>query len=138
MAFAEGSPLHPAYGAGYATVTGATILKAFFPEKRLIPNPVVTTPTGDNTGPDGGQIAVGRELDKLAANIASGRNIAGVHWRSDCTESAKLGGEVTISLLCDRRETFNEDYLSEFTRSDDNSVKISEGVEPALPEMPMI
>lgn len=32
MAFCEGSPMHPAYGAGHATVAGAcvTILKAFF------------------------------------------------------------------------------------------------------------
>ena len=32
MAFAEGSPMHPAYGAGHATVAGAcvTVLKAFF------------------------------------------------------------------------------------------------------------
>jgi hypothetical protein len=32
MAFAEGSPMHPAYGAGHAAVAGAcvTILKAFF------------------------------------------------------------------------------------------------------------
>lgn len=32
MAFSEGSPMHPAYGAGHATVAGAcvTILKAFF------------------------------------------------------------------------------------------------------------
>ena len=32
MAFAEGSPMHPTYGAGHATVAGAcvTVLKAFF------------------------------------------------------------------------------------------------------------
>ena len=32
MAFPEGSPMHPSYGAGHATVAGAcvTILKAFF------------------------------------------------------------------------------------------------------------
>jgi hypothetical protein len=32
MAFQEGSPMHPSYGAGHATVAGAcvTILKAFF------------------------------------------------------------------------------------------------------------
>jgi hypothetical protein len=32
MAFPEGSPTHPAYGAGHATVAGActTILKAWF------------------------------------------------------------------------------------------------------------
>jgi len=35
MAFCEGSPMHPAYGAGHATVAGAcvTILKAFFDHK---------------------------------------------------------------------------------------------------------
>ena len=34
MAFPEGSPTHPAYGAGHATVAGAcvTILKAWFKE----------------------------------------------------------------------------------------------------------
>ena len=32
MAFPEGSPMHPSYGAGHATVAGActTILKAWF------------------------------------------------------------------------------------------------------------
>ena len=36
IAFFEGSPMHPAYGAGHATVAGAcvTILKAFFDHKR--------------------------------------------------------------------------------------------------------
>lgn len=34
MAFPEGSPTHPSYGSGHATVAGActTILKAFFDE----------------------------------------------------------------------------------------------------------
>jgi len=42
MAFPEGSPTHPAYGAGHATVAGAcvTILKAFFDEAFVIPNPM--------------------------------------------------------------------------------------------------
>ncbi len=37
MAFPEGSPTHPAYGAGHATVAGActTILKAWFEESTL-------------------------------------------------------------------------------------------------------
>ena len=35
MAFCEGSPMHPAYGAGHATLAGAcvTVLKAFFDHK---------------------------------------------------------------------------------------------------------
>ena len=38
MAFPEGSPMHPAYGAGHATVAGAcvTILKAFFDTSAVI------------------------------------------------------------------------------------------------------
>ncbi len=38
MAFAEGSPMHPAYGAGHATVAGAcvTMLKAFFDEDAIL------------------------------------------------------------------------------------------------------
>src|SRR5262249_16195529 len=42
MAFPEGCPTHPAYGAGHATVAGAcvTLLKALFDERFVIPNPV--------------------------------------------------------------------------------------------------
>ena len=38
MAFPEGSPMHPSYGAGHATVAGAcvTILKAFFDEEACL------------------------------------------------------------------------------------------------------
>lgn len=38
MAFAEGSPMHPAYGAGHATVAGAcvTVLKAYFDTSALL------------------------------------------------------------------------------------------------------
>ena len=48
MAFPEGSPTHPSYGAGHATVAGAcvTILKAFFDESHVIPNPVQASPDG--------------------------------------------------------------------------------------------
>jgi len=48
MAFREGSPTHPAYGAGHATVAGAcvTILKAWFDESFVLPNPVVSNANG--------------------------------------------------------------------------------------------
>jgi hypothetical protein len=39
------------------------------------------------------------ELNKLAANVAIGRNAAGVHYRSDYTSSLMLGEEVAISIL---------------------------------------
>ena len=128
MAFPEGSPTHPAYGAGHATVAGActTILKAWFKEDtRLVDlkdpftempvKPVVAASDGlslkDYTGPDANQLTVGGELNKVAANIGIGRNIAGVHWRSDHTESLKLGEQVAIGVLQDFREAYNEDFF---------------------------
>ena len=131
MAFPEGCPIHPAYGAGHATVAGAciTILKALFDESYVIPNPVVPTVDGLSlvpyTGSDAGQITVGGELNKLAMNVAFGRNIAGVHWRTDGTESMKLGEEVAISILRDQRRTFGEDFHGfTFTRFNGNSITI--------------
>jgi hypothetical protein len=102
MAFPEGSPTHPAYGAGHATVAGAcvTILKAWFDEDQQIPNPVEATPDGLGLIPyNGPSLTVGGELNKVAANVAIGRNMAGVHWRTDYTESVKLGEQVAICIL---------------------------------------
>lgn len=116
QAFPEGSPLHPSYGAGHATVAGAatTILKALFDESYILPSPVMPNPL------DGGQttvplsppasLTVGGELNKLANNVAIGRNIAGVHWRSDAKESLKLGEQVAIGILRDMKNTFNEPF----------------------------
>lgn len=113
IAFAEGSPSHPAYGAGHATVAGAcvTILKAWFDESWVIPNPVVPTPEGLSLVPyRGPSLTVGGELNKLASNIALGRNMAGVHWRSDATESLRLGEAVAIAFLTDLKNCYNEDF----------------------------
>lgn len=116
QAFSEGSPLHPSFGAGHATVAGTcvTILKAFFQEDYVIPNPLMPNPS------DGGQtviplsphvdLTVGGELNKLANNVAIGRNIASVHWRSDATESLKLGEQVAIQILKDLRYTYAESF----------------------------
>ena len=118
MAFPEGSPTHPAYGAGHATVAGAcvTILKAWFKEStRLVDiglDPVQPANDGLSlqpyTGSDAGDLTVGGELNKIAANVALGRDTAGVHWRSDATESLKLGEEIAISILRDQRACYNE------------------------------
>ena len=42
-------------------------------------------------GGDAGELTIGGKLNKIASNVALGRNIAGVRWRSDGTESLKLG-----------------------------------------------
>ncbi len=112
MAFPEGSPVFGAYTAGHATVAGAcvTILKALFDAKNtVIPNPVVTSADGLSTEPyDGPELTVEGELNKLASNIGTGRNIAGVHWRSDAVESIRLGEKIAIAILEDQRACYNE------------------------------
>lgn len=120
MAFPEGSPTHPAYGAGHATVAGAcvTILKAWFDEStRLVDlgvTPVEPNATGTAlvpyAGPDAGDLTIGGELNKVAANVALGRDIAGVHWRSDATESLKLGEQIAIGILSDQKACYNEAF----------------------------
>jgi hypothetical protein len=138
MAFPEGSPTHPAYGAGHATVAGAcvTILKAWFKEDvRLsdLPLPIAAKVASDDgtalvdyTGPDAGSLTVEGELNKVAANIAIARNMAGVHWRSDYTESAKLGERVALSILKKQRRDYHEqDWSFTLRRFDGTKVTIS-------------
>lgn len=134
--YPEGSPIHPAYGAGHATVAGAcvTVLKAFFDEDKKIADPVV--PTHDGTGlakykgDDKHELTVGGELNKLAANISIGRNMAGVHWRTDYTESIKLGEAVAIDLMREQFLLFNEKRADgslpffELTKFDDQKIRI--------------
>ena len=114
QAFPEGSPTHPSYGAGHATVAGAcvTILKAWFDESFVIPNPVMPDSTGQVLVPYSGSenLTVGGELNKVASNVALGRNTAGVHWRSDGTESMLLGEALAISILREQKSCYNETF----------------------------
>jgi hypothetical protein len=113
MAYPEGAPLHPAYPAGYAAIAGActTVLKAFFKESFVMPNPVVASADGLSLLPyRGPDLTVGGELHKLASNIALGRDAAGVHWRSDGIEGIKLGEAVALGILRDLRATYHEDF----------------------------
>jgi hypothetical protein len=129
MAFPEGCPIHPAYGAGHGTVAGAcvTILKALFDGSYVIPNPVVPTPDGlalvPYTGPD--VLTVEGELNKLATNVAMGRNLAGVHWRTDARASLKLGEEVALCVLRDQRHTYSEKFAGfTFNRFDGTPITV--------------
>lgn len=134
MAFPEGSPMHPAYGAGHATVAGAcvTVLKAFFdtnaklrrrPEKECKSTdprevvrfgtvqsedtPIEFLPPSKKGGSleeckrdlKDGYLTVEGELNKLAANISIGRNMAGVHYFSDYYDSVRMGEKIAIGML---------------------------------------
>jgi hypothetical protein len=126
-ALPEGSPTHPSYGAGHATVAGAcvTILKAWFDESFVIPAPVVPDATGTALLPYGGaELSVGNELDKLAANVAIGRNALGIHYRSDYWESVKLGEEIALGILEEQGATYSEGGSFTLRRFDGRSVTI--------------
>jgi hypothetical protein len=133
MAFPEGSPAHPSYGAGHATVAGAcvTILKALFDTDLPASNffaPVEPTDAGNALMPylggDAGLMTIEGELNKLASNVATGRNIAGVHWRTDGEESMRLGEQIAIRVLRDQKVTYNESVSYTFTKFDGTSVTI--------------
>ena len=116
QAFPEGGAVHPAYPSGHATWAGATItvLKAFFDESAVIPDPVVASPDGlelvPYSDPDTSQLTIGGELNKLAWNISMGRDFAGIHWRSDAIEGLMLGEQVAISILRDLNKSYHEDF----------------------------
>ena len=131
MAFPEGSPMHPAYGAGHATVAGAcvTMLKAFFDTDAVFGcdgngelkitsrdqyneknySPVAYRPCDHGMSLENAYLetsneplTVGDELNKIAANISIGRNMAGVHYYSDYIDSLVMGEKIALGVLLEQ------------------------------------
>jgi hypothetical protein len=77
----------------------------------FIPNPVQPSSDGSTLLPyTGPALNIQDELHKLASNIASGRNFAGVHYRSDMEEAFILGEQVCISVLKDQRLIYKSNF----------------------------
>ena len=159
MAFTPGSPTHPTYGAGHATVAGAcvTILKAYFQTFETVKgvdcpipfntltercpelsdvcepfgsgHPIIAYKTGALSPAKKGTVPLGRlvleddvaekltiegELNKLAQNVAMGRSMGGVHFRSDNTRSLVLGEALAAEILADITVDANEKPSFEF------------------------
>lgn len=151
MAFTPGSPTHPAYGAGHATVAGicVTVLKAYFQTFKTGPDGVdvpisfdslrerdvpygsgqtissyvtgvVAKPDGDEgvrtplPPTEAKQLTLEGELNKLASNVAMGRCMGGVHWRTDNTRSLVLGEAIAAEILADITTDANERPSFEF------------------------
>ena len=148
LAFTPGSPTHPSYGAGHATVAGicVTILKAYF---QMIDNAgkpikfntlterdapygpgqsikayvtgVQSQPGMDDVGtrtllpiPVANELTIEGELNKLAMNVAMGRSMGGVHWRTDNARSLMLGEALAAQILADITTDCNEHPTFEF------------------------
>lgn len=129
MATPGGSPLHPSYPAGHASMAGAavTVLKAFYKGSFTIPAPRVPNADGSAlVAYSGPALTIEGELNKLASNISLGRDTAGVHYRSDGDYGMVLGEDLAISVLQDLVNTYNEEYTSfRFNRFDGRPVTIS-------------
>lgn len=128
LAFPEGCPTHPSYPAGHACLAGAavTMLKAFYNESFLIPEPVAANSDGTQLMKyEGPSLTIGGELNKLASNIAHGRDTAGVHYRSDGDAGLKLGEKVAIGILLSYKNTYNEKFNGfSFTKFDGTKITI--------------
>lgn len=139
QAYPEGSPMHPSYSAGHATVAGActTVLKAFFDTDWILPQAFV--PSADGTRLSawrGGEwmdrkgckrkcrVSVEGELNKLCSNISIGRNWAGVHYFSDYFESIVLGEQLAIQLLEEQKLTQWEKGSMTLHKFDGSVVKL--------------
>ncbi len=183
QAFPEGSPMHPSYGAGHATVAGAcvTILKAVFqtyldprgvdardplktgyiapdftqpewwqgkltlrqigidldesgqaiggkPAKLMHfyhPPALGTDPDSLSAVGDSADLTLIGELNKLAANIAIARNIAGVHYFTDYYSSLRLGERVAVGILEEQLLTYPEPVSFGFESFDGDHIVIS-------------
>lgn len=141
--------MHPSYGAGHATVAGAcvTILKAFFDHAHPVAfagsdtEAFVPALAGDVVGdipveedgkylkvvslsPEQGRLTVEGELNKLASNIAIGRDWAGVHFFSDYLESIRMGEEIAIGILEEQKLTYGENFSMTVPLYDGGTVRI--------------
>ncbi len=153
--------MHPAYGAGHATVAGAcvTILKAFFDTSAVLarsgdkvafkryehgdqgvifrapklPDPAAYTSEKSKYEPSEKSkyvpeemclqefcfdpksscepqlLTLEGELNKLAANISIGRDMAGVHYFTDYYDSLRMGEEIAIGILEEQALTYSTD-----------------------------
>lgn len=115
LMFRRGGPSHPAFPAGHAVSAGActTVLKAWFKEDFVVPNPVKPSADGLSLEPyvvgvDGPPLTVGGEINKLAHNLSIGRDMSGVHWRVDDVEGNAQGEEVAIRLLREEKRGMPE------------------------------
>ena len=142
QAYPEGSPTHPCYTGGHATVAGAccTAIKFFFDgSQKLRPllqaqNPprdlVQPSPDGLSlvpyTGADKDQIDINGELSKVAFNVCFGHGVhAGIHFRSSNYWGVLLGEAVALSVLQDRAKSYNEPFTISITKFDGSTATIT-------------
>jgi hypothetical protein len=134
LMFRRGGPAHPSFPAGHAVSAGAcvAILKAWFREDFIVPNPVKASADGLSLEPyvvgvDGPPLTLCGELNKLAHNLSIGRDMSGVHWRADDVEGNAQGEEVAIRLLREEKRAMPEfpTYFNGFSLTKFNGTTVT-------------
>jgi hypothetical protein len=115
LQYAEGSPTHPSYPAGHAVIAGAcaTMLKLYYAEGAWssLGMSVVHSLNGSSLDAYSGDVSnmtIHGEINKLASNMSIGRNMAGVHYRSDGDQGMILGEKIAIEYYKDLKTLSNE------------------------------
>ena len=150
QAYPEGSPTHPCYTGGHATVAGAcaTAIKFFFDGKQklrpllLAQGRDLVQPSTDGlslvpyTGADRDQIDINGELSKVAFNVCFGHGVhAGIHFRSSNYWGVLLGEAVALSVLKDRAKSYNEPFTMNITKFDGTTATITnQNLDPVVEE----
>jgi hypothetical protein len=140
QAFPEGSPTHPCYTGGHATVAGAccTAIKFFFDGSQKL-RPLLQAsgrdlvePSSDGfslqtySGADANDIDINGELSKVAFNVCFGHGVhSGIHFRSSNYWGVLLGEAVALSVLKDRAKSYKEPFTINITKFDGTTATIT-------------
>ncbi|MFC4733611.1 bromoperoxidase [Salipiger abyssi] len=116
-------PLHRADYAAQAVIAGAlsTLLKALFDTRRHARLRMV--------GSDGSGVDIGTEADRLAADIALARSVAGGYFQAENYLDLRLGEALACHVLRERLEMLGQSAALGFT--DFNGAPVSIAVNPS-------
>ena len=130
VAFPEGSPSHPSYPSGHATVAGAmaTVVKAFFDCNQTIPGKIPNADGSElidlTSNGEIVQLNIGNELNKLAYNCGIFRNFGGIHYRADYN-GVLVGEQVAIDVLTEFVTRYEKNVTFTLKKMDGATILIS-------------
>ena len=71
------------------------------------------------------QLTIEGELNKLAANISIGRNMAGVHFYTDYFDSLRMGERIAVGILQEQMTNYNDPCSMRLPSFDGDRIVIS-------------